>query len=67
MVGRYYHAVAWITPRDGSSLLRAEGTVSADAPELSLGALPAGEYVIIHLEDYASGATRDARNKVVLR
>ena len=66
--GRLYHAVAHITPRDGSSPLRAEGTVSIEAPRLSLGALPAGEYIItMHLEDLATGSTRDARNKVVLR
>lgn len=66
--GRLYHAVARIIPHDGSAPLRAEGTVSADAPTIEVGALPAGEYtVVVHLEDYATGATRDARNKVVLR
>lgn len=66
--GRLYHAVARIIPRDGSAALRAEGTVSADAPTIEVGVLPAGEYtVVVHLEDYATGATRDARNKVVLR
>lgn len=66
--GRLYHTVARIVPRDGSAPRRAEGTVSADAPSLALGDLPAGEYTItVHLEDYATGATRDARNKVVLR
>lgn len=66
--GRLYHAVARIIPRDGSPALRAEGTVSAESPSIQVGALPAGEYTItVHLEDYASGATRDARNNVVLR
>jgi hypothetical protein len=66
--GRLYHAIAFITPRDGSAPLRAEGTISAEAPGLAVGALPAGEYTItIHLEDVATGVTRDARNKVVLR
>lgn len=66
--GRLYHAIALVTPHDGSSPLRAEGTLSADTPRLALGALPAGGYTIrVHLEDFATGATRDARNKVVLR
>lgn len=68
VAGRYYHAVARIVPRDGSTPLRTEGTISSDAPQLDLGLLPAGEYLItVHLEDYATGSTRDARNKVVLR
>lgn len=66
--GRLYYAVARILPRDGSAALRVEGTVSTDAPRITLGNLPAGEYTItVHLEDYLTGATRDARNKVVLR
>jgi len=66
--GRLYHAVARIIPRDGSPALRVEGTVSTDAPSIDVGALPAGEYTItVHLEDYATGATRDAQNNVVLR
>ena len=66
--GRLYHSVAQILPHDGSPALRVEGTVSADAPMIQVGALPAGEYtILVHLEDYATGATRDARNKVVLR
>lgn len=66
--GRLYHAVARIVPTDGSPATRVEGTVSADTPTLQIGTLPAGEYIItVHLEDYATGSTRDARNKVVLR
>jgi hypothetical protein len=65
--GRLYYAVAMVTPRDGSAPIRAEGTLSADAPRLPLGTLPAGAYTIrVHLEDVATGATRDATNKVVL-
>lgn len=68
VTGRLYHAVAWVTPHDGSTPIRAEGTLSTDTPRLALGALPAGAYTIqVHLEDVATGATRDARNKVVLR
>ncbi|HEX7917924.1 MAG TPA: hypothetical protein VF454_00900 [Gemmatimonadales bacterium] len=66
--GRLYHAVARIVPSDGSPATRVEGTVSAETPTLQIGTLPAGEYIItVHLEDYATGSTRDARNKVVLR
>ena len=66
--GRLYHAVARIIPHDGSATLRAEGTVSAESPSIQVGALPAGEYTItVRLEDYATGATRNARNNVVLR
>ena len=66
--GRLYHAVARIFPRDGSPALRVEGTVSTEAPAIQVGALPAGDYTItVHLEDYATGATRDARNNVALR
>lgn len=66
--GRLYHAVATIIPGDGSPALRAEGTLSVDTPMLDVGALPAGGYYIkVHLEDIATGATRDARNSVVLR
>lgn len=66
--GRLYHTIARIIPRDGSQALRVEGTVSADTPTIEIGSLPAGEYtILVHLEDYASGATRNARNRVVLR
>jgi hypothetical protein len=66
--GRLYHTVARIFPRDGSPAMRVEGTVSAEVPTIEIGDLPAGEYmIVVHLEDYATGAFRDARNKVVLR
>lgn len=66
--GHLYQALFRIVPRDGGNPLRIEGTVSADAPSIAIGALPAGEYVIsMHLEDLSSGDTRDAQNKVVLR
>ena len=68
IAGRLYRTVATIIPSDGSPTLRAEGTLSVDVPTLDVGTLPAGGYYIkVHLEDMASGATRDARNKVVLR
>ena len=68
ITGRLYHTVATIIPSDGSPALRAEGTLSVDSPTLDVGALPAGGYYIrVHLEDMATGATRDARNNVVLR
>jgi len=68
ITGRLYHAVATIIPSDGSPTLRAEGTLSVDTPTLDVGALPSGGYYIkVHLEDIATGATRDARNNVVLR
>ena len=68
IAGRLYRTVATITPSDGSPTLRAEGTLSVDTPTLDVGILPAGGYYIkVHLEDMASGATRDARNNVVLR
>jgi|GEM_PF-5038729 len=66
--GRLYHAVAIITPRDGSKPLRAEGTLSTETPELNVGILPKGEYLVtVHLEDLYTGDVRDAKNKVVLR
>lgn len=66
--GRLYHTAVRIVPRDGSAARFVEGTVSAEVPAITIGDLPAGEYTItVHLEDYATGATRDARNKVVLR
>jgi hypothetical protein len=66
--GRLYHAVAVLTPRDGSTPIRAEGTLSHGSPELNVGTLADGEYVVtIHLEDLATGDVRDAKNKVVLR
>lgn len=66
--GRLYHAVAMITPRDGSKPIRAEGTLSTETPELNVGILPKGEYLVtVHLEDLYSGDVRDAKNKVVLR
>lgn len=65
---RLYHAVARIIPHDGSPAMRVESTVSVDSPSIAIGAIPAGAYTIfVHLEDYATGATRDARNYVVLR
>lgn len=65
--GHLYAAVAVITPRNGAPTLRAEGTVSADAPRLALGVLPAGAYLItMHLEDLATGSTRDAKSSVIL-
>jgi hypothetical protein len=65
--GRLYRAVATVLPGDGSPALRTEGTLSVDTPNLDIGALPAGSYYIkVHLEDMATGATRDARNNVVL-
>ena len=68
ITGRLYRAVATIIPTDGSPTLRAEGTMSADSPILDVGALPAGGYYVrVHLEDIATGATRDARNNVMLR
>lgn len=68
VAGHLYHAVATILPRDGSRALRAEGTISADVPRLSLGALPDGGYIIsMHLEDLLTGSTRDAKSSVILR
>lgn len=68
VAGRLYHAVAMVTPQDGSAPIRAEGTLNTSTPRLALGALPAGTYTIrVHLEDMTTGATRDARNKVVLQ
>ncbi len=68
ITGRLYHAVATIVPGDGSPALRAEGTLSVDSPTLDVGTLVTGSYHIrVHLEDMATGATRDARNNVVLR
>lgn len=68
LAGRLYHAVATIIPSDGSPALHTEGTLNVDTPTIDVGALPAGGYYIkVHLEDMATGATRDARNKVVLR
>jgi hypothetical protein len=65
--GRLYHAVAVVTPRDGSQPIRAEGTLSTVTPELNVGALPKGEYVVtVHLEDLYTGDVRDAKNRVVL-
>jgi hypothetical protein len=65
--GRLYQTVATIIPGDGSPTLRAEGTLSVDSPTLDVGLLPAGHYYVkVHLEDMATGATRDARNNVVL-
>ena len=67
IAGRLYQAVATIIPRDESPTLRIEGTLSVDMPNIDIGALPAGSYYIkVHLEDMATGATRDARNNVVL-
>jgi len=66
--GRLYHAVAIITPRDGSKPIRAEGTLSIETPELNVGTLVKGEYLVtVHLEDMYTGDVRDAKNKVVLR
>ena len=63
-----YHAIATVTPRDGSAALRTEGTLDINTPSLSLGALADGEYLIsIKLTDLTDGATRDATNRVVLR
>ena len=68
IAGHLYTATAIITPRNGAPALRAEGTVSTDAPTLSLGALPDGAYLItMHLEDLLTGSTRDAKSSVVLR
>jgi hypothetical protein len=68
LVGRLYHAVAIITPRDGSQPIRAEGTLSVETPELNVGSLAKGEYLVtVHLEDLYTGDVRDAKNKVVLR
>lgn len=65
--GRLYHAVAMITPRDGSKPIRAEGTLSTGTPELNIGNLAKGEYLVtVHLEDLYTGDVRDAKNKVVL-
>jgi hypothetical protein len=67
VAGHLYNAVAQITPRNGSPTLRAEGTISTDAPRLDLGVLPAGAYLItMHLEDLATGSTRDAKSSVIL-
>ncbi len=67
VAGRLYHTVAIITPRDGSAPLRAEGTLSDESPELNVGTLPDGEYLVsVHMEDLATGEVRDAKNKVVL-
>jgi len=66
--GHLYHAIATVTPRDGSAALRTEGTIDINTPSLSLGALPDGEYLIsIMLTDLTDGSTRDATNRVVLR
>ncbi len=68
ITGRLYRAVATIIPSDGSPTLRTEGTLSVESPTIDVGALPAGGYYIrVHLEDMATGATRDARNNVVLK
>lgn len=65
--GRLYHTIVTVTPRDGGPVRRTEGTISVDAPLITLGTLPDGEYIVtMHLEDLASGSTRDAKNKVVL-
>lgn len=67
VAGHLYTAVALITPRNGSPTLRAEGTISTDAPRLDLGVLPAGAYLVtMHLEDLATGSTRDAKSSVIL-
>jgi hypothetical protein len=66
--GHLYHAIATVTPRDGSAALRTEGTLDINTPSLSLGALADGEYLIsIKLTDLTDGSTRDATNRVVLR
>lgn len=68
VAGHLYSAVAVITPRDGSPTLRTEGTISTDAATLPLGELAPGAYVItMHLEDLATGSTRDAKSSVILR
>ena len=65
--GHLYHAIATITPRDGSAALRAEGTLDLNTPSLSVGALPDGEYLVsIKLVDLTDGSTRDATNRVIL-
>lgn len=62
-----YHAIATVTPRDGSQALRIEGTVDINTPSLSLGELKDGEYLIaVHLTDLTDGSTREASNRVVL-
>ena len=37
--GHLYHAIATITPRNGTAALRTEGTLDTNTPSLSLGAL----------------------------
>ena len=66
--GHLYHAIATITPRDGSAALRTEGTLDSNSPSLPLGTLADGEYLItVKLTDLRDGSTRDASNRVVLR
>jgi hypothetical protein len=66
--GRLYHATVSITEAGSTSVRRLEGTVSADAAVLALGALPNGEYrITVELADLATGATRGARSRVILR
>jgi hypothetical protein len=63
-----YHAIATVTPRDGSQALRIEGTVDVNTPSLLLGNLSDGEYLMaITLTDLTDGSTRAATNRVVLR
>jgi hypothetical protein len=66
--GRLYHATVTITEVGGTSLRRLEGTVSTDAALIALGDLPDGEYrITVELADMATGATRGAKSRVILR
>jgi hypothetical protein len=66
--GHLYHAVATVTPKDGSAAMQIEGTLDINTPALPLGTLTDGEYLIaVTLTDLTDGSTRDATNRVVLR
>ena len=66
--GRLYQATISITEVGATSSRRLEGTVSTDAAVIALGELPAGEYrITVELSDLATGATRGAKSRVVLR
>lgn len=66
--GRLYQATITITEAGATSTRRLEGTVSTDAAIIPIGALPDGEYrITVELADLATGATRGARSRVILR
>ncbi len=66
--GRLYQATVRITEVGGTSTRRLEGTVSTEAAVIALGELPDGEYrITVELADLATGATRGAKSRVILR